>query len=43
MKEEILKKNISNLENWLSQKPNDEDYKRLLSEYIELSNNINNS
>lgn len=33
MKIEILKKNIENLEKWLKEKPNDEDYLRLLKEY----------
>lgn len=30
---EVLKKNIKNLKEWLSESPNDEDYKRLLEEF----------
>lgn len=30
---EVLEKNIKNLKEWLSESPNDEDYKRLLEEF----------
>jgi hypothetical protein len=31
----IIEKNIENLKKWLSEKPNNEDYIRLLKEYEE--------
>ena len=33
MTQEIIKKNIANLENWLTEKPKDEDYLRLLETF----------
>jgi hypothetical protein len=33
MKKEILIKNIENMKKWLKEKPNDEDYLRLLKEF----------
>lgn len=33
MTQEMLKKNIANLEKWLLEKPNNEDYLRLLEEF----------
>lgn len=33
MTKEMLKRNIANLQKWLIDKPNDEDYLRLLKEF----------
>ncbi len=41
MKKGILEKNIENMKKWLKEKPNDEDYLRLLKEYKKELKNMN--
>ena len=41
MKKEMIKRNIENLKSWVIKQPNDEDYKRLLSEFEKELENMN--